>query len=370
MKNHRINTNNIKNTIINVSFRVKLSKNLRLIIGALFLIVLTTACGGNDSNKKNKAKSIEQIHREEGVPVRIKEISNIKIDKELTFLATMSGIQETTVLSMLSDKIEKVNVRVGQRVSAGQILVTFPTDNAQLQWEQAKTALENSKKTYDRMRNLLAAGETSQASFDGAETQYLVAKQSFESLKKMVYIDAPFSGIVTNIPVKVGDRVAPGAKLVTVAQTGTIVAKLWVSESEVRSIKMSQIATVEINKKTYTGKVAVIGLGMDPDKRAFLVEVHFNNNKGEIKSGTTCTLTLEVDKSSDAIMVPRRVVQINADEKYVYIAENGIARKILVTTGLEAGIDVEITSGLKNKNQVITEGVTLLEDGKKIKIIK
>ena len=364
---------NSKNKInFSMNFKLKhISANISSII-FIFTVFTTmfviTSCGAK--NKKENSKSIEQIHREEGVPVRVKEISNIKIDKGLTFLATMSGIQETTVISMINDKIEKINVRVGQRVSSGQILVTFPTDNAQLQWEQAKTALENSRKTYERMKNLLAAGETSQASFDGAETQYLVAKQSFESLKKMVYIDAPFSGVVTNIPVKVGDRVGAGTKLVTIAQTGTIVAKVWVSESEVRLIKIGQTASVEINGKTYYGKVAVVGLGMDPEKRAFLVEVHFNNSKGEIKSGTTCTLNLELNKNDESIIVPRRIVQTNADEKYVYICENNTAKKVLVTTGLESGIDIEITGGLKNKDQVIIEGITLLEDGKKVKVIK
>ncbi len=346
------------------------SKALALLSVLIISSLMLASCGDSKSNElQTESKSIEQIHTEEGVPVRIMTVANTEIDKEMTFLATMSGIQETTVNSMIGDKIESVKVNVGSRVAAGQVLVTFPTDNPQLQWEQAKTALNNSKKTYDRMKNLFAAGETAQANLDGAETQYLVAKQSFESLRKMVYIDAPFSGVVTNIPVKVGDRVSNGAPLVTIAQTGTMVAKIWASEYEVRQIKQGMPATVNIDGKEYTGKVAVIGLGMNADKKAFQVDVHFNNSKGEIKSGTTCSLVMQIDKNSQSIVIPRRIIQTNADEKYVFVEENNIAKKVLVATGMEVGINVEIISGLKSNDKIIIEGMTLLDDGKKIKVV-
>jgi multidrug efflux pump subunit AcrA (membrane-fusion protein) len=76
------------------------------------------------------------------------------------------------------------------------------------------------------MSALLKSGDIAQANFDGAETQYLVAKQNFESLKQLVEIEAPFSGVITNIPIKVGDKVKSGDNLLTIAKTATMIAKI------------------------------------------------------------------------------------------------------------------------------------------------
>jgi multidrug efflux pump subunit AcrA (membrane-fusion protein) len=79
------------------------------------------------------SRSLEQIYEDEGVPVRIIEIANATLSNELTFMATMSGIQETTVQSRVQDRILNIPVRVGQRVTEGQVVVTFPTDLATIQ---------------------------------------------------------------------------------------------------------------------------------------------------------------------------------------------------------------------------------------------
>jgi RND family efflux transporter MFP subunit len=300
-------------------------------------------------------------------------IGNQTLSNEITFLATMSGVEETTVKAKLSDKIVSIPVRVGQRVGAGQILTTFPTDNAQIQWEQARTALENAQKTYERMKNLLAAGDIAQSNFDGAETQYLVAKQNFESLKQMVYIDAPFSGTVINIPAKVGDKVNAGDPLVTIAQIGTMLGKVWANESEVTQLKFGMPASIIIDGKEYKGKIATIALAMDPARKAFQVDVHFPNPKGEIKSGILVDLRFNVGEAkttNQSVIIPRRILSINGDEQFVYVANGNTAKRINVKTGQVSGTNIEIVEGLQANDQLISEGASLLTDGKKIKIIQ
>ncbi|MDR0927005.1 MAG: efflux RND transporter periplasmic adaptor subunit [Ignavibacteria bacterium] len=329
-----------------------------------------TGCG-NKKDAKVDSRSLEQVYADEGVPVRAIDISNTELSNEMTFLATLSGIQETTIMSKIADKIVTLPVRIGQRVSAGQIVATFPTDNPQLQWEQAKSALDIATKTYNRMKNLLAAGDVSQSQYDAAETQYLVSKQNFESLKQMVYLDAPFSGTVTNIPAKVGDKVAANVPLVTIAQTGTIIAKIWVSESEVQRLKIGMPAVINIDEQQFKGKIAAVSLAMDAQRRAFQVDVHFANGNGKLKSGISTNLTFNFDESvRQTIVLPRRIVAINADETYVYIVEGDVAKKVMVKMGQQSGVNVAIDEGLKPGDKVITEGISLLADGKKIRIMQ
>jgi len=351
--------------------------NIKYLVTIVGISVFLNSCGGNssketaDHDKELDNRSIEQIHKEEGVPVRVMSVDNVTLSNEMTFLATMSGIQETTVNSTIADKIIKISVKVGSHVSAGQVLMNFPTDNPQLQWEQAKTAYENAKKTWERMKNLLVAGEISQANYDATETQYFVAKQNFESLLKRVNVEAPFSGVVTNIPVKIGDQVNNNAPLITIAQTGTMIARIWATESEIRFLKVGLKAEITIDGKVYTGKIASISMGMDPTKRAFQVDVHFNNSKREIKSGVTTTLTVKLDNvSSKSILLPRRIVMINADEQFIFVAKDGIANKVLIKTGKIIGVSIEVVEGLNSSDEIIVEGNSLLSNGAKIRVMK
>jgi membrane fusion protein (multidrug efflux system) len=327
-----------------------------------------TNCG--DDEQKVETKSLEQIYEDEGVPVRIIDVTDGAISNQVKFIATMSGIQETTISAKIADKIVTLPVRVGQSVKEGQIVATFPTDNVSVQWNQAKASLDNAQKTYERMKNLLASGDIAQSNFDGAETQYLVAKQTFDNLKQMVYLDAPFDGIITSIPSKVGDKVNPGAPIVTVAKTGTMIARIWASETEVGELKIGMPAQVTINDQTFTGKIADIALSMDQARRAFQVDVHFANPKGLIKSGTVVDVVFNFGNSTrQAIVIPRRVMQTNGDEQFVFVADNGVAKKVPIKISNALGTSVVVEEGLKPEDKVISEGTSLLDDGDKIKII-
>jgi RND family efflux transporter MFP subunit len=344
-----------------------------LLFASLSMLSITfNSCGNGENDAQVDARSLEQIYQDEGVPVRIMEISSTSFSNEMTFLATMLGIQETTVSAKIADRIVAIPVKVGARVSAGQVLAKFPTDSPQLQWEQAKTAYENAKRTWERMKNLLASGDVAQANYDGAETQYLVAKQTFESLRQMVEIDAPFSGTVTKVIAKVGDKVNPGDQLVTIAQTGTMIARIWASETEVRKLRVGMPASIAIDGNEFAGKIATISLGMDQAHKAFQVDVHFNNSKGRIKSGTTTDLVFRTGDNVQSIIIPRRFVRVNGDEQYVFVVNNDnvTAKKIPVKTGLTTGVSITIEEGLNSNDRVITEGASLLENGMKIRIIE
>jgi multidrug efflux pump subunit AcrA (membrane-fusion protein) len=131
------------------------------------------------------------------------------------------------------------------------------------------------------------------------------------------------------------------------------------------------IATIHIEGKEYKGKIATIALSMDSQRRAFQVDVHFNNPKGEIKSGTSCDLIFKLDDNKkQSIVIPRRIIKIDGDEQFVFIAEGDVAKKTPIRMGQASGVNVEIIEGLKLSDKIISEGITLLESGKRIRIIQ
>lgn len=339
------------------------------IVLILFLLVsgaIFTSC--QKEEKKEEAMSIEQIREKEGVPVSILELQPREFEKKLNFFAYLTGIQEYKEFSKVADRIQKINVQVGTTVSAGKTIIEFPTNNPALQYNQAKVALENSEKTYKRLKNLLDAGETSQANFDGAETQYLVNKRNFESLKQLLFVEAPISGVVTELFIKEGDNVDYGKHLFTIAQINRMKAKIWASDEEVVQLKVGMSAVIKINDNVITGRISEIALAKDMDKKAFGVEVQFDNPNRMLKSGMTSDLNITVYKKPNTIIIPRNFIKTELGKHFVFIDNNGIAVRRDIVIGEEADINVEVINGLQAGDKLITDGVALVKDGAKIKV--
>ena len=101
----------------------------------------------------------------------------------------------------------------------------------------------------------------------------------------------------------------------------------------------------------------------------YTVKVELDNKEGLIKSGMMAEVRFTMDSSDDAIVLPRNAVITKEDETYVYVVENGTAKKVLVELGIEAADTIEITSGLSDGDAVVTKGQTYISDGEEVNVV-
>ena len=342
-------------------------KNLLIGTTLLFLIsFLISACGSDNTDNK----SPEQIRMEEGIPVKVEEIKYQPFDKYLTFFAKLTGIKEATKGAMVGGNITKVNAKIGDYVKEGQVIVEFDSDNPALQYNQAKTTFENAEKNYLRLKALYEDGETSLAAFEGAETQYQVAKRNYQSLRKMLFIEAPFDGYIVDLKVNPGDGVKSEVPLFTVAQLYKMRSKIWVSEKEIVQFKKGMTAITEFGGQRFVGKIVEIALAVDPAKQAFYVEVEFDNAKSTLKSGLTNEIKILTYENPKAIILQRNLIMNDETGAYVFVKADGKASKRYITNGNDSGILYEIKSGLNPGDLLIVKGASQLEDGSKLKVIQ
>ncbi|MEJ5262753.1 MAG: efflux RND transporter periplasmic adaptor subunit [Ignavibacterium sp.] len=343
-------------------------KSLVKIFGITLIIstLVLTSC----SDDKPETKSMDEIRNEDGIPVQVEEVKYQPFDKYLTFFSKLTGIKEATKASIVGGKIERINASVGDYVREKQVIVEFDIYNPGVQYEQAKSAYENLKKNYERVKALLDAGETSQANYDAVETQYLVAKRNYESVRQMLFIEAPFDGILVDMKVNVGDNVKGDVPLFTVSQTNKMRSKIWVSEKEISQFKKGMKAITEYNGQQFVGRVVEISLAMDPAKQAFFVEVEFDNPKGIIKSGVTNEIKILTYEKPNAIIIQRNLVNKDENGYYVFVVENDKAVKRYITNGNESGLFYEVSSGLQVGDKLVVKGASQLEDGSRVKVIQ
>lgn len=333
----------------------------------ILALLLIAGC----SSEKNKAsKSIEQIQKENGIPVRVEIIKTNRFEKYFSFYGKFKGIKETTISSMFAGRIDKINVKPGNYVKKDQVIVEFPEDTPASKYQQAKAAFLNSEKNYNRMKALLAKGEIAQVKFDGAETQYLIDKRNYETMKDMLKLDAPYNGIVTEIIVHKGDYVKDKTPLFTVADLSKMKIRVWLSEEERLQIKKGMKVFATVAGKTFTGKVGDLSISVDPMKQAFYADLIFDNSRNEIMAGTTADVKIIIYENNKAFIVSRNLVKSDNTGSYVYLVKNSKAKKQYVLIGEKGGINYEIKKGLKVEDALIVEGNTKLTNGIKIKVVK
>ncbi|MGQ9819797.1 MAG: efflux RND transporter periplasmic adaptor subunit [Candidatus Kapaibacteriales bacterium] len=329
-----------------------------LLLSISFSSILFHGCSDQKPKFDDEKNSMHSI------PVKVQIIEYQKFNKILSFYCTLSGIKETTKGAMVSDKVEKIFFKPGDKIYEKQIVLKFPTDNPTLQFEQAKTNYESLQKTYNRMKELLKKGEISQQNFDNIEAQYLVAKRNFESIKQILFVEAPISGILSNLFVTEGQQVEVRDPLFTISVLNKVRAIVWANEKEILNIKNGMSAKIFWNNMEFNAKIESVSLKMDPKMKGFRVDIVAENPKLILKSGITVQVFIPIYENPNAIVLPKTLIQYSYDKReFVYVVENGKARQRFIKLGDTNSGLVEVIDGLKPNEKVIIEGYDNIFDG-------
>ncbi|MDZ4120855.1 MAG: efflux RND transporter periplasmic adaptor subunit, partial [Candidatus Cloacimonadaceae bacterium] len=326
------------------------------------------ACGKKETDNRN----IEQIQADQGIPVRQEEVKSTTFRQELSYKATLRGMEESSAKAMVSDVVVAVNARIGDRVKSGQTIVQLPQNTPAAQFEQATTAFNTTKQAYERMQRLQAQGAIAQQDLDNMEAQYKVSKANLDASRKMVEVTAPIDGIITNMMVGVSDHVNPGMDLFTVANTSRFKATLWVPETEIKHLRVGTAARAMWNEESITGRVTQIALALDPGTKAFRVEAEFANTNRKFAPGITVDVKLEVFSKANVVVVERQyiVTQSGNNSSFVWVNQDGQAAKRAVTLGLDNQLEFEVVSGLAPGEKLITQGIHQLTENAKLLVIE
>ena len=331
----------------------------------IIFVVFNLSCGKNEGTPAN----MEEIYREQGVPVRIQIVALEQFIQELDYTMSVQGLRETRVYSKVADQVQTINARLGQMVQQDQIIINFPQDNVQANYFQAKAAFELAEQTVTRMRSLFDTGGVSRQDLDSAETQFRVAEANWDAVQQAVHVRAPFSGMITDINVREMERVTVGGYLFTIAQNNTLHGRIWISENDINSVRQNDIVNFKWNDIEKQGRITNIALSLNREHNAFAADVEINNADYAIRSGVTGRANIAIYNNLSTIVVPRNVVQRDSDgQNFVYIVDGEIAVKRNVTIGNASELSYEITDGLTPGEHVIVQGLQLVRDNIKVNI--
>jgi len=338
---------------------------IKTIAITLPMIWVMQSCG----NSTAESKSMEQLHRENGLPVKTSTVQAQPISSTYTTHAVLSGIQESTAHAAVADRVDHILLRVGETVKKDDVILTFPTDNPAAQYMQARVNVEHSRTTTARMKALYESGGISRQEYDNVAAQCRVAEANFDAVQQSVKVRAPISGVLTRLDIQESDNVNPGDPLFTIARTEQLKAQLWVAENQISEIKKGNAARAMWNGHTITGCVSQVDLSLNTAMQAFGVQVEFDNSQAVLRSGVNAEVQLYSENSEAAVITARKNLIKKGGQYFVYKLIDDKAVKHPVTTGRQLDLDIEIIDGLASGDIIITQGLTLVEDGQLVRVL-
>jgi RND family efflux transporter MFP subunit len=186
-------------------------------------------------------------------------------------------------------------------------------------------------------------------------------------------IRAPFPGVVTEIKVSPGERVAVGQELFTLVDLSRLKVKAKVLESEVGKIKPGREVSVTFPAypgRSFRGVVEAVSPLINAEDKTCAVHIAVANPGEEIKPGMHAEVEIAAEVHKDRLIVPQEAILVRGGRKLVFVVEGDLAKWRYVETGVENEKVVEILDGVKEGEQVIVEGHFTLAHDARVSVLK
>jgi len=239
---------------------------------------------------------------------------------------------------------------------------------AQAAVADARAALDKAKAGHFQTQAVLADVNAARAQ----RQQSLGALQTAEGLLAFTRVSAPVSGVVGRVMANTGEMVAPGAPLLEVLNLNSLQLRGRTPLAELGSLAIGDTAQVKVDglpERTFEGRVAVVGADVDTETNTGEVVVWLENPERLLKEGAFATATIATD-GVQRVTVPAQALVSEEAQQFVFVADaDDVAHKVSVTAGRRQDETVEILSGLKPGERVVTVGAFgLKKDGTKLKV--
>lgn len=334
-----------------------------------------------------KFSSKNDLSVSQDVYVQIENVEAQSIDNLSELSGKLEPIEEATVSFEVSGTVMSLNVQEGSNVNAGEILAGVDSKNYDLQAQQAgnqsqsaETAYNQAATDFKRYENLYNAGAISQSDYEKAKYNLDVAQNSMNSARiaqqqaelalSKTSLKSPIDGVVISKYISRGQLISAGTPAYKIGNIDKLKVRLSVPDSKISAWKIGDKPAVKLYEESVTGEATNIFPATNENTGGITVEVTVGNAEHKWHSGQVVTCTHKSDTGT-AIYVPKEaVISSGGASAYVFLLQEDTAVKTEVIIGTLKNDLLEIKSGLKENDRLITKGADRLSNGDKVKVIE
>lgn len=340
---------------------------------ALILVVL--AAGGAFSWQHFGQEESEGAQRERPAS-KVNAISpSMELVRDsVNAVGNLRALDQVELTTEVSGRVVEMNLKSGKRVGLGQLLLRLDDRQARADLQIAEATLADARRQYERAQRLQANNSISQSQVDELRTARDVAEAQRESARTRLdnhRIEAPFEGVIGLSDISLGTYLSSGTSVTTLDSTDRMELGFSVPERFLGQVQMGQMVrgtSPAYPDEGFQGEVVELGTRINELSRTLPVRAIIDNPDGKLRPGQFMSANLTL-REREALVIPEQAVMIRGDDKYVFIAEDGVARRISVSLGSRSPGWVEVSDGLSEDDQVIITGQDRLSSGDRINVV-
>jgi membrane fusion protein (multidrug efflux system) len=346
------------------------------------------------ARRKAEAEAAKKIDRPalEFTPQDLVRLAPRRLATQLTLPGTLQAVSQTTVRAKLAAEVQRVLVREGERVAAGQVLAEFDAAPIRAQIAERTAALDSARaqlgetqRTRRINARLVRQNFISQNAFDAADSAnraQLAAvamaqaqlAQSELQLKDAV-VRAPIAGFVARRHVQPGEKVGFDAPLIAIVDLQRLEVQAQAPVGEVAHVRNGMPAVVEVEglpERRFAGRVERINPSAEPGTRTINVYVALENEAALLRAGMFARVRLTTVEARETPALPLAAVRGEAADPQVWVIENGkLARRDVVLGARDERAQlVEIVSGVRPQDVVLATKFDNLRDGLAARLVR
>jgi len=351
-------------------------KKTSIIIVAIVFVLFGAMAWTLARNKKEINRSKEVKATDDRIAVTVETVQMQETSNQLEFVGMAEPDKEVMLVSESSGKIVEINFNLGDLVNKGTILAKVDDTYKRLAFENAQLNYNKTKDDYERYQVMRKGDAVSEDQLRNAKISYENAAIQLENTKKQwddTKIVAPFSGVLTSKNTEMGAYVNSGTSIAGIADIAKLKVKLAVSESNVYQLHKGQKVSVSANVYpgiTYQGTISSIS-PQGSNVHTFPVEILIaNDNKAPLKAGTYVNVHVDMGKMGKALLISRNAIVSSIKDPSVYVVKGESVQLVRINTGRDYNSYIEVTSGINEGDQVVTNGQINLMDGARISVVK
>lgn len=363
-----------------------MKKQIKIAIGA----VVVLGFAGLVATRMMKPQ--EEIQTK-GLPaVTLTTATEGSIEQTTSLMGTVEPSDTYYITPKVAGELVEIYVQNGQSVEAGAPIAKIDNqkqiDAAKSQLEAANASVQaasqqaaTAQDAVNRMTPLYESGDISVQSYnqtansakaaasqvDAAKAQAASAKLNYESQVEFATVTAPAAGVVQNQNMTLHGMVSQSSQLCVITGTGAKLVKFNVTEDVLQNLTLGQTVTVEKNGSSYSGTVTKLTKLVDPQSGLFPVEATLSGADA-LSDGSSTKLSLVAAKADHTLLVPVDAVYYSGGNPYVYTYENGVVKRVFITTGISDDQNVEVTDGLDGTEQIVNSWTDDIYDGAEVRI--
>jgi RND family efflux transporter MFP subunit len=339
-------------------------------LGGFLLMSTVCGCGSQDA-----AEQQETVSR---IPVDVETVEVQDFDKLITLGGLTAAENTVQVIAKVGgmEQIKAVHVKVGDKVSAGQVLAQLDNETSAINLSNAQLAYDNAYTNYENAKQLFELGAVSQSDLNQLKMAYENANNTLRQAQMaMDYatVTAPISGTVTMVNANVGSFATASAPMFEIANVDTLEVSTGINEQNVSKIKIGQEVLLKIHSvsdKWMSGTITEISKVMNAQTKNYPVTIALANKDDDLVAGMYAEVQVAVEHAEDVLVIPVDAIVYKEAKPVAFIAQaDGTVKEKALTLGINDGDYYVVTKGLQAGDQIVVKGNGNLVEGEPISII-